>query len=225
MKLMFHGLSTRNTAKALHVLEMAGCRIVRVSDSVVTEETAMFAEAGTVDPLILAAGPKVPDILRRLRKLETRAPLLVIAEDDTDASLYLDAGADDVVRAPFTARELLSRMASVARRISHAPSGVVSIGDLSINISGHDVRIGDVPVAISSIERRILGMMAMNHPRITQKASIYQTLYGLSDQPPHEKVIDSHIHNIRRKIVAIDGAGRNFIKTVVGVGYEFCPGS
>ena len=220
LKIMFHGVSSRNSEKVLLSLEAQKCRITRLPETVIVNDDSMFSKNGTVDPLIFSSGKRVPEFLRRMRKLETCCPLIVISEEGMDAAEMLDAGADDVLRPPFDGKEIKSRIMAISRRISKTSSGVVSVGDLQIDIAGNDVTLCGKRVGISTIERRILGMMAMNHPKVTAKASIYQTLYGMAEKPPHEKVIDSHIHNIRRKITSADEAGRNFIRTVIGVGYE-----
>src|SRR6476646_686640 len=83
------------------------------------------------------------EVCRRLR--EGRAlPLVVLsargAEQDKVAAL--DAGADDYVTKPFGAEELLARIRVALRRTDSAPAGVITRGDLTIDVDRRRVSRG-----------------------------------------------------------------------------------
>ena len=95
------------------------------------------------------------DVCKEIRA-ESGVPIVMLtAKGDTvDVVVGLESGADDYVVKPFKPKELVARIRARVRRIEDsAVQESLSIGDLAIDVAGHDVtpgRPGDQPDARSS---------------------------------------------------------------------------
>src|SRR5512133_67530 len=80
------------------------------------------------------------EICRELR-LESGVPIVMLtAKTDTvDVVLGLESGADDYITKPFSAKELVARIRARLRRNDNGAPGVVRIGELEIDVTGHRV--------------------------------------------------------------------------------------
>lgn len=171
------------------------------------------------------------DFCRELRADPATAALPILmfsARGETiDKVLGLELGADDYLSKPFEPRELLARVKALLRRgelstvaySSMAESSLV-FDELTIDTAARTVRVGDVPVTLSSYQFDILVLLAENAGRVLSRDQIMQQLRG-HDSEAYDRSIDVHISRIR---AAIDrGESWQRITTVRGVGYVFNP--
>lgn len=63
-----------------------------------------------------------------------------------------EAGADDVLRAPFAYNELRARVQALVRRDPMDVPGVIEYGELRIDTAAHEVMIGAAPVGLRRLE-------------------------------------------------------------------------
>lgn len=137
------------------------------------------------------------------RTIKMRSEIPAIALNDTphlDAILKLfAAGADDVVKKPVHAREIIARVAAIKRR--HAPpSQPAHIGGLCIHSDGRDPEVNGEVLTLPRRERRILEYLAANRTRRVSRAQIFNAVYGLFDEEVEESVVESHISKLRKKL-------------------------
>src|SRR5512133_378459 len=80
------------------------------------------------------------DVCRQIRT-ESGVPIVMLtAKSDTvDVVLGLESGADDYIPKPFKPRELIARVRARLRRNDNGAPGVVRIGELEIDVTGHRV--------------------------------------------------------------------------------------
>ena len=121
----------------------------------------------------------------------------------------LEAGADDCVTRPFSARELAARCRNLLRRAGSVNNG----GDeLSVAISAMRVRTGDETRALSRGEAEILAILASSRGRPLTALELLERL------PTHSRVkrgtVESRIKSLRRKL----GPGK--LLTRGRLGYE-----
>src|SRR3984957_5468528 len=71
-------------------------------------------------------------VVRALRKLDVRTPVLMLTARITEADTVagLDAGADDYLRKPFGIAELQARLRSLARREPRERPAAVAYGGI-----------------------------------------------------------------------------------------------
>ena len=133
---------------------------------------AQTAIADRVPDLILLdwmlPGTSGLDLARRWRKeqLTREIPIIMLTArgEENDRVGGLEAGVDDYVVKPFSARELLARIRAVMRRTREDDEdGSVAVGKLRIDGAAHRVFAGDAPVPIGPTEYRLLHFF-MTHP-------------------------------------------------------------
>lgn len=228
LRILFHGNPSPASERALHALEHAGGRIQRIDLGELRETASFSPQAGHILPVFLRHEEGTTSLLREMNA-SGRAPMPLIVIDDSGGPAQsvrlLDAGADDVLRSPFDAAEIMARIRAIGRRIMGKSETSVQVFDLTIPLDGGALLMSGQEFHLSARERDILGLLAASHPRRVSKQVIYDGIYGLACNPPHLKVIDSHMHNLRRKLTAADPQGRDFIDTAIGIGYRLAGGN
>ena len=109
------------------------------------------------------------------------------------------AGADDVVRKPVHARELVARIGAIMRRVCPA-SNHVATGHLRVYFDGRDPEVFGRVLMLPRRERRILEYLATNKNRRVNRSMIFNAIYGLFDEEVEESVVESHISKLRKKL-------------------------
>lgn len=204
-------------------LRKAGMEAVHAADA----RSAQSAVADQIPDLILLdwmlPGMSGIDFARRLRRDElTRdIPIIMLTArgEETDRVNGLEAGVDDYVVKPFSARELIARIRAVMRR-SHGEDteGVIDIAGLRMDSAAHRVFVGDQIVAIGPTEYRLLHFF-MTHPeRVYSRSQLLDHVWG-GGVYVEERTVDVHIRRLRMTLTpyAMDA----YVQTVRGSGYRF----
>jgi two-component system phosphate regulon response regulator PhoB len=163
------------------------------------------------------------ELARRLRKegLTREVPIIMLTArgEENDRVSGLDAGVDDYVVKPFSARELLARIKAVMRRSrGDEEDGSVSLGGLRIDGAAHRVFAGETPVHIGPTEYRLLHFF-MTHPeRVYTRTQLLDHVWG-GNVYVEERTVDVHIRRLRKTLEphALD----ELVQTVRGSGYRF----
>ena len=169
---------------------------------------AQTAIADRVPDLILLdwmlPGTSGLELARRWRKdaLTREVPIIMLTArgEENDRVGGLEAGVDDYVVKPFSARELLARIRAVMRRAARTTRTAASrIGGLRIDGAAHRVFAGDAPVPIGPTEYRLLHFF-MTHPeRVYSRAQLLDHVWGGSVYV-EERTVDVHIRRLRKTL-------------------------
>ena len=192
---------------------------------------AQAAIADRVPDLILLdwmlPGTSGLELARRWRRdaLTREVPIIMLTArgEENDRVGGLEAGVDDYVVKPFSARELLARIRAVMRRSREDDAeGNIAVGRLRIDGVAHrvfaSVDDGDVPIAIGPTEYRLLHFF-MTHPeRVYSRAQLLDHVWGGSVYV-EERTVDVHIRRLRRTLEA--SGLDSMVQTVRGTGYRF----
>ena len=147
-------------------------------------------------------------------------PIIVISAkiDVQDKVRLLLGGAADYLTKPFDIQELLARITVQLRK--HHDSGlsaILSVDDLKLDPSSHEVSVGNCPVKLTKTEYAILKLLMRNPGQVIAKAVILERI--TEDTPDcTDSSLKQHISNLRRKLRAVNG--RDYIEAVWGIGFK-----
>ena len=131
----------------------------------------------------------------------------------------LRAGADDVLVKPINSAEIAARIEATRRRAHGHATAEITVGRLTAYLDGRDPEVDGRRLRLSHREHAIFTVLALNLGRVVSKERIYESVYGLSDSDPLDKVIDVYICKLRKKIAETTDGGK-YIETVYGRGYK-----
>jgi two-component system alkaline phosphatase synthesis response regulator PhoP len=165
------------------------------------------------------------EVCRRLRRDPSTAHIPVIMltakSEETDMVVGLELGADDYVTKPFSPRVLTARIRAVLRR--REPNGqvaeILSIGELRIDRSRHEVRVKGELTRLTATEFGILLCLALRPGWVFSRYQIVEAVRG-GDYSVTDRAVDVQIVGLRKKL----GDLGYYIETVRGVGYRFYHG-
>jgi DNA-binding response OmpR family regulator len=160
--------------------------------------------------------------LRQFRQ-ERQTPVIIITarEEETDAVLGLDLGADDYVIKPFRMRELMARIRAHLRRVegSEARPELLRVGDIQLDQATHTVTVKGQAVVLTPIEFDLLAILMRSPGQVFTRARLVEQLTD-SDFSGLDSTLNVHIRNLRTKIEP-DPSQPSYVETVFGVGYRF----
>ena len=205
-------------------LEQAGYDVVIAYDG----ESALHAIRSEKPDLVvldlMLPGKDGWEITRIVRGDENLAgtPIIMLTArvEDTDKIVGLELGADDYVPKPFNPREVVARVRSVLRRTSGkiTPPRILRLGDLTMDVDQHSVRVQDRPLELTPTEFSLLLLLLENPNRAFTRVELIETGLGYAYEGM-ERTIDSHIKNLRKKL-GVEPGHPGYIETVYGVGYR-----
>jgi two-component system OmpR family response regulator len=161
------------------------------------------------------------EVVRRLRDRPsgrgTPVPVLFLTARDRQADKVtgLSLGADDYVTKPFDLEELIARIRAILRRTYGVPAALLTVGDLELDVEGHQVTRAGRPVRLSATEFRLLHYLMQNAGHVVSKAQILDRVWAY-DFGGDASIVDTYISYLRRKA---DIGEPKLIRTVHGIGY------
>jgi DNA-binding response OmpR family regulator len=164
------------------------------------------------------------DICRTVRK-KSRVPIIMLTakvdESSKISGLYM--GADDYVTKPFSPKELVARIVALLRRVlcEAVPlSNTISLNedDLVIDVLKKEIRKNNELVNLTITEFNVL-MTLLKYPQKTFTREELMDLVLGEDNFGYERVIDTHVKNLRQKIET-NPKEPKYIVTVRGTGYR-----
>jgi DNA-binding response OmpR family regulator len=203
-------------------LERAGFTVLSTDSGA---EALSLAASAAPDLMVLDLG--LPDVAGETVARELRAsgstPILMLTarSGEEDRVRGLEAGADDYVTKPFSPRELVLRVHAILRRGGQTTEhAVVTYGDgqVVIDESRRVVTIRGEVTDLTPTEWGLLVALSGVPGRVYSRFELINRVRGYEFEG-YERIIDSHVKNLRRKIED-DPGNPVIIKTVLGGGYR-----
>jgi DNA-binding response OmpR family regulator len=182
-------------------LEEAGFAVDAAADG---EEGLWHAQSGDYDAIVLdIVLPKVDglSILKQLRRMGVRTPVLLLTARDTVADRVsgLDLGADDYLVKPFALEELLARVRALLRRKYDTTDPIIRIQDLEVNTASRVVRRAGERIELTAREYALLEFLAHRPGEIVSRSEIWEHVYDFRSTV-ESNVVDVYIGYLRKKI-------------------------
>ena len=167
------------------------------------------------------------DILAQFQDLPQDVPVIIISARDRENEKVkaLDLGADDYVVKPFGVSELLARIRSALRRSERLKLSqgiqrdVYQIKDLTVDLSKHQVLLGDEEIHFTQNEFKILELLAIHAGKVLTYDFILKHVWGPYGGSGNNQILRVNMANIRRKLKE-NPSDPKYIHTELGIGYR-----
>ena len=150
--------------------------------------------------------------------------MLTVRGDEEDRIKGLDLGADDYVTKPFSARELVSRINAVLRRVEMSSpaerSTRIQIDErLIVDFDRREVLVNGEPVKLRPTEYRLLHYFVQNPGRVLTHEQLLSKVWG-PEYVDDNQLLRLYVTYLRQKI-ELDPSKPRYIFNERGVGYRF----
>jgi len=176
--------------------------------------------------ILLPRGPDGYEVCRRIREFsEVPVIMLTAKAQESDMLRGFDAGADDYLTKPFSAKELIARVKAVLRRTQRPEEMVttpLTCGEIEIDFARRTVKVRGEQVSLTRTEYALLRQLALNANRVMLHGELLTRVWG----PEYRDDIDylrAYIRYLRRKVEEEPSSPKHIL-TTTGVGYMLaCP--
>lgn len=198
-------------------MKMQGYQVVGAADG----ETALaLLEKEDFDMAVLdimVPGRSGLDILAYIkeRKPDMATIMLTALGDEKTQVQAFNLYADDYVIKPVSPIILLKRMETILRRVKR--TGVQEEKGLVLHDDSYQAFYDGAVLELTLSEFLLLQTLKGEPGRAFTREQLILRIYN-EDYVGNDRIIDAHVKNLRKKLP------RNYIKTVIGVGYQYQEG-
>ncbi|AVE40861.1 heavy metal response regulator transcription factor [Providencia hangzhouensis] len=166
---------------------------------------------------IMLPGMNGWEILKILRTAKNIPVICLTARDAVDDRIKgLELGANDYLVKPFSFSELLARVKNQLK-INQPASTTITIADLKIDLTRHDVERAGKKITLTRQEFSLLLFFVLHCDEILPRTLIASEVWGI-DFESDTNIIDVAIRRLRKKID--DEFDVKLIETIRGMGYR-----
>jgi len=212
----------RLSALTARYLESHGLQVDRVGDGLAAIAAAARQPYDVIVLDLMLPGRDGVEVCRAIRR-EDAVPIIMLTArgEEVDRVIGLEAGADDYVTKPFSARELLARIHASVRRargeVGPPEARQLRVGPLVLSPRNLSVTVSGQAVELTSHEFALLRVLAEHAGRVLSRDQLLERARGNADEA-FDRAIDVQISRLRAKL-GDDARQPRLLKTVRGVGY------
>ncbi len=218
---------TRLTEMLAEYLTPEGLAVNAVPNGSIGLREAQTNEYDLIVLDVMLPGLSGFEVLRQLRESGANTPVLMLTArgDDVDRIVGLEMGADDYLPKPFNPRELLARIKAILRRTAEDAEEEVSeltVGPLRAQLQRREAWLDGQLLRLTNAEFVILATLMRSAGEVVSRETLTRTALGRR-LLPDDRSLDTHISNLRKKLVQESGEERLQIRSVRGSGYVLVP--
>jgi len=182
-----------------------------------------FVRAHAPDLVLLDVMLPGRDGLELCREMRTFSDVPVVMltarVEESDRLAGLECGADDYIcKTPFSPREIVARIKAILRRSRRAPVPGPSGPVLRVDVESYRAYFQGVLLDLTPVEFRLLKTLASAPGHVFSRDVLLTRLHD-DHRVVTDRVVDSHIKNLRRKLEQVDPQC-DPIRAVYGVGFR-----
>lgn len=162
------------------------------------------------------------EVCKTLRQKPENALLPIIMltakNEESDAVVGLELGADDYVTKPFSPKTLVARVKSLFRRLEQTndqkPTSLV-YGSLQMDLTRHEVTVRGKEVLLTAKEFGLLEQLLRHPGRVLTREVLLSEVWGY-DYYGTTRTVDVHVRRLKLKVPLLN----NSIVSVKTLGYK-----
>lgn len=168
---------------------------------------------------VMLPGKDGIEVCREIRAVSGTPIIMLTAKTETDDVVRgLEAGADDYVVKPFDPGVLTARIRARLRPLGGNSEDTVTIGPLTLDVVGHEVRRGTEKLSLTPLEFNLLLTLANKPKQVFTREMLLETVWGYHYKAD-TRLVNVHVQRLRSKIEE-DPDNPKIVTTVRGIGYK-----
>ena len=201
------------------VLSSEGYEVSYSHDGSSAVDTFLQVEPDLVLLDVMLPGRDGIEICKDLRTRSDVPIVMLTARSDTsDVVAGLEAGADDYVPKPFKPKELVARVKARLRGREEQTEEHIELGDIEIDVSGHQVTRGGEEIPLTPLEFDLLVALGRAPWKVFSREELLEKVWGYR-HAADTRLVNVHVQRLRAKIER-DPEHPEIVITVRGVGYR-----
>ncbi len=152
------------------------------------------------------------EVLQKIRQSgKNFTPIIFITARDEESDIVraLEAGADDYMAKPVRYKELVARVAALARRAAggRKPDDLPDTAPYVFDLKRKTVGLGDDEVELTHREFDLALFMFKNNGRVVSRSHILESIWGMHGADLNTRTVDTHISRLRKKLKLTESNG------------------
>ncbi|MFJ8236678.1 response regulator transcription factor [Ureibacillus sp. NPDC094379] len=164
-------------------------------------------------------------VCENIRKISSVPVIFLTARDANDDKVKgLTIGGDDYIVKPFTASELVARIAAVLRRTGKNHTQIthktIEFGPIKIDEISRKAFVSNQHIPLTLKEFELLYLFVKNPDTVYSREQLLERVWDM-EYAGGTRTVDTHIKTLRLKLAKESKEASDYIQTVWGIGYRF----